>query len=142
MRPAWRDSDPRWRRRMIAGAWIMVLIPLVSVLRWSGATAKVPVILYNFQGWDPGRLEESFVFFVFPYLAFCVGVVLFFSKERGRRSHSLDWTRRWGVLLTYLVLLIGVLMHALLDCPGSDRHRCAIHLTASAKSTCGDQSSD
>ena len=29
-RPAWRDSDPRWRRRMIAGAWIMVLIPLVT----------------------------------------------------------------------------------------------------------------
>ena len=28
LRPAWRDSDPRWRRRILAGAWVLVLLPL------------------------------------------------------------------------------------------------------------------
>src|SRR5258707_3351024 len=31
-RPAWRDSDPRWRRRMLAGVWILVLVPLMDLL--------------------------------------------------------------------------------------------------------------
>src|SRR5262245_37001292 len=37
-RPAWRDSDPRWRRRLLAGAWILVLFPL-STLGWSSKIA-------------------------------------------------------------------------------------------------------
>src|SRR3982751_830079 len=42
-RPAWRDADPRWRRRMIAGAWILVLLPLTNVLQRFGWTSGVPV---------------------------------------------------------------------------------------------------
>ena len=42
-RPAWRDSDPRWRRRMLAGVWILVLLPLMAALQTSGWAARVPV---------------------------------------------------------------------------------------------------
>src|SRR5688572_11129554 len=31
-RPAWRDSDPRWRWRVLAGAWVLVLLPVVHAL--------------------------------------------------------------------------------------------------------------
>ena len=41
-RPAWRDSDPRWRRRMLAGAWILVLLPLMDVLRLFDWASKIP----------------------------------------------------------------------------------------------------
>src|SRR3954471_203958 len=46
IRPAWRDSDPRWRRRMLAGVWILVLVPLVDGLqafRWT-PHIRVPTI--------------------------------------------------------------------------------------------------
>src|SRR4051812_44991846 len=42
-RPAWRDSDPCWRRRMLAGAWVLVTLPLVDVLRASEWLAQVRV---------------------------------------------------------------------------------------------------
>ena len=45
-RPAWRDSDPRWRRRMLAGTWVLVLLPLMDALQmfeWA-SSAPVPVI--------------------------------------------------------------------------------------------------
>src|SRR3954470_4772505 len=42
-RPAWRHSDPRWRRRVTAGLWVLVLLPLVDMLLLSGWTARVHV---------------------------------------------------------------------------------------------------
>src|SRR5205085_12688227 len=42
-RPAWRDSDPRWRRRMLAGAWALVLLPLMDALNALGWASRVPV---------------------------------------------------------------------------------------------------
>jgi hypothetical protein len=108
VRPAWHDSDPRWHRRMLAGAWVLVLVPLVAALQAFGLASRVPVpVPYDFQG-AVQTLEESFVTWVYPYLVFCIGVVLFFSKERYRRRHRLDWTRRWGVMMSYGVLLLGV----------------------------------
>src|SRR5438552_17552649 len=41
-RPAWRDSDPRWRRRMLAGAWILVLLPLMDALQRFAWTSSLP----------------------------------------------------------------------------------------------------
>src|SRR5947199_1938403 len=41
-RPAWRDSDPRWRRRMLAGMWVLVLVPLIDVLETFGWASRVP----------------------------------------------------------------------------------------------------
>src|SRR5437763_16445075 len=35
-RPAWRDSDPRWRRRMLVGTWVLVLLPLIDALKAFG----------------------------------------------------------------------------------------------------------
>src|SRR5438874_6060578 len=32
-RPAWRESDARWRRRVLAGAWLLVFLPLMDVLK-------------------------------------------------------------------------------------------------------------
>src|ERR1700733_5501155 len=43
LRPAWRDSDPRWRWRMLAGVWILVLLPLMDVLYVSGWAYRVAV---------------------------------------------------------------------------------------------------
>jgi hypothetical protein len=104
-RPAWRDSDPRWRRRMLAGAWVLVLMPL-SMFGW---LSYVPVpAVFDFRG-AVRTLDETLAadFFVHQPLLFCIGVVLLFSKERGWRRHRLDWTRRWGVLCTYVVLLLS-----------------------------------
>jgi hypothetical protein len=44
---------------------------------------------------------------VYEPLIFCIGVVLLFSTERGRRRGRLDWTRRWGILCSYVVLLLS-----------------------------------
>src|SRR5207247_2009648 len=107
-RPAWRDSDPRWRRRMLAGMWILVLLPLMEALKAFGwaSSAHVPNI-FGFPG--ALTLDETFLCNMGMYqpLLFCIGVVLLFSKERGRRRGRLDWTRRWGVLCSYAVLLLS-----------------------------------
>ena len=108
IRPAWADSDPRWRRRMLAGAWLLTLVPLVEVLRWSG-WSDVPLFpdFYEPQFmWE--TLENTFFSWIYAYVAFCTGVVLLFSRERNRRRNPLDWTRRWGVLASVGVLLLGV----------------------------------
>jgi predicted RNA-binding Zn-ribbon protein involved in translation (DUF1610 family) len=108
-RPAWRDSDPRWRRRVLAGAWLLALLPLMGVLdafKWS-SRVPVPRILDlpdGYRALNNTLLSERSVY---EPLAFCVGVVLLFSKERGRRRDRLDWTRRWGVLCCYVVLLLS-----------------------------------
>jgi hypothetical protein len=109
LRPAWRDSDPRWRRRILAGAWILVCLPLMDALRafdWASSVPAPTVVGAR----DPLRtLDDTFVFWpgVYQPLIFCIGVVLLFSKERGRRRNPLDWTRRWGVLCSYVTLLLS-----------------------------------
>ena len=105
-RPNWRDSDPRWRRRLLAGMWLLVLLPLMDVLQVSGWTSEIPVR----TPFDSVRtLEDTFVGFwnVYPHLVFCIGEVLLFSKERRPRRSRLDRTRRWGVLCSYVVLLLS-----------------------------------
>jgi hypothetical protein len=107
-RPAWRDSDPRWRRRMLAGAWILVLLPLVETVqmfRWA-SSVRVPNV-FELPGGIP--LNETLLCYegVYLPLLFCMGVVLLFSKERGRRPGPFDWTRRWGVLCSYVVFLLS-----------------------------------
>jgi hypothetical protein len=107
-RPDWPDSDPRWRRRMLAGVWLLALLPLMDGLQAFEWTSKLPVPgLFEIRG-AMRTLDETFVCFpgVYESLAFCIGVVLLFSKERGRRSNRLDWTRRWGVISTCVVFLL------------------------------------
>jgi hypothetical protein len=105
-RPAWRDSDPRWRRRMLAGAWVLVLLPIMDFLMTFGLASSIPVP----SVFDAVRtLDETFLHSVMVYKSsvFCIGVVLLFSKERGRRCAPLDWTRRWGVICSYTVALLS-----------------------------------
>lgn len=107
-RPAWRNSDPRWRRRMLAGIWVLVCMPLVSVmmeLRWD-VTFPWPSPFGRYAA--GGTLLDSFVTSVFSIVAFSAGVVLLFSKERSRQLNKLDWTRRWGVIMSYLAFLLGL----------------------------------
>ena len=109
-RPAWRDSDPRWRRRTLAGVWLLVLLPLMDVLRVYGWASRVPVPSLFDARIAPGTLNDTLLcdnLGVYRPLVFCIGVVLLFAKERGRRRSRLDWTRRWGVLCSYVVLLLS-----------------------------------
>ncbi|HTL30459.1 MAG TPA: hypothetical protein VL282_14605 [Tepidisphaeraceae bacterium] len=106
-RPAWRDSDPRWRRRILAGLWVLVLVPFMAAMKTSGWAASVPVpTFFKVQGAQ--SLAESDVVRTYAYLTFCIGVVLLFSKERDRQRNRLDWTRRWGVITSYGVFLLGI----------------------------------
>ncbi len=106
-RPAWRDSDPRWRRRMLAGAWVLATIPLFALLRQLGVAYPLPA-LPGFQHVIQ-TFDDTFLTYIDPLPTFCIGAVLLFSRERGRRAGRLDWTRRWGVLGSYLVVLLGIL---------------------------------
>lgn len=115
LRPAWRDSDARWRRRMLFGVWLWVLLPLMEFLKafeWT-SSLRVPAIFE--LGGHLRRLDETFLsnFRVFQLLLFCMGAGLIFSKERGRRRGRLDWTRRWGVFGSYIALFLGVMNLAL-----------------------------
>lgn len=108
-RPAWRDSDPRWRRRMIAGAWILVLLPLMDALQKFGWASSIPVpTVFDFRV-TVRTLDQTLLcnMGVYQTVVFCTGVVLLFSKERGRRRGRLDWTRRCGVACSYAALLLS-----------------------------------
>jgi hypothetical protein len=106
-RPAWKESDPRWRRRILAGTWVLVLLPLMDVLEKSGWASHL--FVPTFWGYGPNSLQETLLFnmALYPIILFCIGVVLLFSKERGRRSSRLDWTRRWGIICSYVVALLS-----------------------------------
>jgi hypothetical protein len=110
-RPVWRDSDPRWRRRMLAGVWVLVLVPVMAVLRSLQWSTLIPVpTFYDVQCGQV--LDDSYITYVYAYLTFCIGMVLLFSKERNRQPSRLDWTRRWGVINSYGVLVLGIPTYA------------------------------
>ncbi len=112
IRPAWRNSDPRWRRRMIAGAWFIALVlPLLATLNRLGLAERITIPAPQIVG--PVTLAENLAtdLWIYSSLVFCIGMVLFFAKERYRRRNRLDWTRRWGVFLSYIVLLLSMIFH-------------------------------
>ncbi len=103
----WRD----WRRRMLIGVWVLLLVPLVDVLQTFGWDARVSVPnVFHFPATvrtlDETLLAERQVR-VYQPIVFCIGIVLLFARERERRPHKLDWTRRWGVLCTYVVMFLS-----------------------------------
>jgi hypothetical protein len=110
-RPAWRDSDPRWRRRMLAGVWLLVLVPLVAVLQATEWDQSLPMPTY-IQPQGAQALNDSFLEMVYACVVFSMGVVLLFSHERDRPPSRLDWTQRWGVVVSYGVLLLGAIDYA------------------------------
>lgn len=109
VRPKWAESDPRWRRRMLAGVWLLVMVPLVDVivvLGWADG-----VLMPNLYGslLAGKTLRDTMIFWNFLYqpVVMCMGLVLLFSPERGRRRGRLDWVRRWGVFGCYVVLFLA-----------------------------------
>src|SRR5687767_6584046 len=115
-RPAWRDSDPRWRRRILAGVWLLVLVPLADALKLSGWASSIPVPSLFDSRVAVRTLDETLLCdrLVYRPLIFCIGVVLLFAKEQGRRPRPLDWTRRWGVICSYVVALISTAIFLLI----------------------------
>jgi hypothetical protein len=108
-RPAWRESDPPWRRRMLAGIWVLALLPVMDAMNAFGWSAHVPVpTVVPYHSARP-TLDDALTSWpgLYQPLVFCMGIVLLFSKERGRRGGQLDWTRRWGVISSYVVFLIS-----------------------------------
>ena len=84
---------------MLAGTWLLVLLPLMEVLRTFEWASSVPISnVFNFWG-AVHTLDDTFLcnMRVYESLVFCIGIVLLFSTERRRRRSRLDWTRRWGV---------------------------------------------
>ncbi|MEM7807530.1 MAG: hypothetical protein AAF561_05415 [Planctomycetota bacterium] len=97
-RPAWRDSDPRWRRRMLAGCWVLVLLPLVDLLNDSGLAAKIATPAFFEYGFHTRPLSESLFYFNNTPFFVAIGLAFLFYRENGRKWLPLDWTRRTGVL--------------------------------------------
>jgi hypothetical protein len=112
-RPAWRDSDPRWRRRMLAGAWVLVFVPLMDVLQAIQWSREIPAPIF-FEVQRGQMLNDTYMTMLYVCLTFCIGVVLLFSKERNWQADRLDWTRRWGVIGSYLVFALGISQHVLI----------------------------
>lgn len=106
-RPAWKDSDARWRRRVLAGIWVLALIPLMDVLQKFGWASRLPVP--TLLDYGPVALNDTCLWTmgVYPPILFCIGAVLLFSKERGRHLSRMDWTRRWGIICTYVVMVLS-----------------------------------
>src|SRR5690242_8807397 len=81
IRPAWRDSDPRWRRRVLAGVWMLALLPLVDLLKVTGWAERVTIrSVFNTRG-TVNSLDDTLLFdpWVYQPLIFCVGMVLLFA---------------------------------------------------------------
>ena len=108
-RLTWRDSDPRWRRRIVAGVWVLVFIPLMCVLKATGIAAALPVLGFFIIHNDSRTLDDTLLasFGVFEPLMFCIGTGLLFAKERKRQLTRFDWTRRWGLLCSYVTMLLS-----------------------------------
>ncbi len=110
-RPSWRDSDPRWRRRIIAGMWALTLVPLIEVLSAGGLATHIHVPgFFVSAGWTR-PLDQTLIgdglTQIYSASLFCIGLALLSTTERGRRPHPLDWTRRWGLFL----LTVHVFLH-------------------------------
>ena len=104
-RPAWRDSDPRWRRRMLLGVWLIVLMPTVAVLNTLRLAEQIPIpsLIGTVRSLDDTYFADGGVFAV---VMFASGVAMLLSPERGRRQSGLDRAFPWGILGCYLVMLL------------------------------------
>ena len=115
--PAWRESDPAWRRRVLTGLWVIVLLPsphLAAMLagpRQSWGSAAVG------RAWSRCYVE-SYVHMVYPLLGATVGFALLFARERGTRPRLIPgrgaraprtaWLRRVAVAAVTIMLAAGV----------------------------------
>ena len=94
---------------MLLGTWILPFMPLMDVLQHFNWISSVPVP--SFFHHTPLTLDQTFLgemlMRVDQPLLFCMGVVLLFSKERRRQRRRLAWTCRWGIICSYITLLLS-----------------------------------
>jgi hypothetical protein len=108
-RPEWMRSDKRWRRRVVTGMWVLVLlIPLPSILTVVLPPPE-PFGPYTFTDAFRDWYLESYAPMIWAPVVFCVGTVLIFTRERGTRPRRLDRVRRWGRIGAWLLLPITLL---------------------------------
>jgi hypothetical protein len=93
---------------MLAGVWLLVMVPLADVVNVFGWADKVlmPSLYGSLLAGQTLRDTILFDIQVYQSLVLCMGLALLFSVESGRRRGRLDWTRRWGVLGCFAVLLL------------------------------------
>ncbi len=101
------------------GVWLLLLMPLLPFLEMTKLLEAVPppqLPLLPTPPWIRLATVDSLAgamlndFWLSASIFFCAGSVLLFAKEKGRlpgRPGRLNWTRRWGVLACYLVLLLN-----------------------------------
>ena len=109
LRPAWADSDPRWRRRMLVGLWWLLLMPLPYVLQ-TAAGPPVPWAPSDFADFVDNWFMNSMLWFVYPVLPPIVGLALVFAGERQVRRPCLTANaRRVGLAATYVSFVVACL---------------------------------
>lgn len=108
-RPEWTHSDQRWRWRVVAGLWVLVLlIPLPAVLT-AVLPPSEPFGPYTFTDAFRYWYLESYAPMIWAPVVFCMGMVLIFSRERGTRPRRLDRVRRWGGISAWVLLPVTAL---------------------------------
>ncbi len=88
------------------GLWVLLLIPLPAFLyelRLPYEQNAPYSIRDAVRDWN-----QTYAAMIYPTLAFVIGSVLLFARERGTRPRKLDRVRRWAVLASYLALLLGL----------------------------------
>ena len=106
LRPAWRDSDPAWRRRILAGLVALLGLPTYELLARVGWSAAVPAPLGS--TFIDTSIDGMFfpMFYIGPWVA--VGLALLLARERGCRRRAADRLRPWGLVLVAVVLAMAI----------------------------------
>jgi hypothetical protein len=113
IRPAWHESDPRWRRNVLLGLWVLTLLPLPTVLRETGVAARLRIpALFEPGSWTR-PLEDSHLYLFDPALTFFIGTMLLLTPERGRRHHWTDRLRPWAIIANVILLGLTIANHSL-----------------------------
>ena len=105
--PAWRESDPAWRWRVVLGVWAIALIPVPGLVHTLAPPSEA-YGAYGLRDFMEDWYARQFVSMVWPSFVLPVGLALVFARERGTRPRRMDRVRKWGVGLAWLVLALDV----------------------------------
>ena len=97
-RRMWHERDPRWRRAVLAGVWVLAAVPLAEALARLGGARWLP-------GGARRLVADTAVVWVWPFGTFLIGAALLFTPEPGVRPSP---TRRWGLIACGVVAAVGL----------------------------------
>ena len=104
LRPAWADSDPRWRRRVLAGAWVLALLPIPACLWFDPWLFRLSSLPGGLQDLWQTLGADTMLGQTVEFYTFIIGAAMIFTGERGRRG------RRWQFdALPPAVLLVALI---------------------------------